>query len=568
MKFQDFRIKTKLLLLIAMMSLVTAGIAGFGVTKITFLNQSLKTVDTVDSAATLGARMNQNTIIMNRSEYRVAADPSPETIKAAREVADKNIKQFKERLAKSAETADADEKAQLGNIEAEYTRYLTELNKTYQLAERASGQVSLTDAQRAVVDQVKASRARADKLQAAVKAYVDHVDDRGTKTANDAKAQGNAAIMIMIAVAISGIVFGIITGMLLANFGISIPLNRSVDELRKLADGRLDTLVTGADRGDECGDIAKGLAVFRDNAVRARDLEAEAVNQKQLAEVNRKKMMLQLADDFEKSVGAIVSLVSSAATEMQASATQLSATAQEASAQSVAVSAAAEEAGANVTSVASSAEELGASVSEIGRQVERSSQISNEAVKEASRVASVVTELNTVASSIGSVVEMINTIAGQTNLLALNATIESARAGEAGKGFAVVASEVKQLAGQTSKATTDISEKIALIQDATTRAVSAIEGISNTIADINNTSTVIASAVEQQGAATREIVQAVTQASIGTSEVTSNITGVAQAAEETGDAASQVLSASSELAGQAERLHREMDKFLTTVRAA
>ncbi|WP_349322711.1 methyl-accepting chemotaxis protein [Asticcacaulis sp. MM231] len=131
-----------------------------------------------------------------------------------------------------------------------------------------------------------------------------------------------------------------------------------------------------------------------------------------------------------------------------------------------------------------------------------------------------------------------------------------------------MASEVKQLAGQTSRATTDISEKIALIQEATTRAVNAIQGISDTIADINNTSSIIASAVDQQGAATREIVQAVSQASIGTAEVTSNITGVAHAAEQTGDAASQVLNASGELAGQAERLHQEMDKFLTTVRAA
>ncbi|ESQ92830.1 hypothetical protein ABENE_06930 [Asticcacaulis benevestitus DSM 16100 = ATCC BAA-896] len=555
-------------MLIVVMSLVTAGIAAFGVSKITFLNQSLKTVDLVDSAATLGARMNQNTIIMNRSEYRVAMDPSPETIKAARAVADKNIGQFKERMAKSLETADADEKVQLDAINTEYTQYVAGLNKTYALAEQLGGQISLSDAQRTLVDQVKTSRERADTLQAAVKTYVDHVDARGTKTADDAKAQGNLAIMIMIAVAVGGVIFGIVIGMLMANFGISIPLNRSVDELGKLAEGRLDTVVTGADRGDECGDIAKGLAVFRENAVRARDLEAEAANQKQLVEVNRKKMMMQLADDFEKSVGSIVTLVSSAATEMQASASQLSATAQETSAQSVAVSAAAEEAGTNVTSVAGAAEELGASVAEIGRQVERSSQISNEAVQEASRAAIVVSELNTVASSIGSFVDMINTIASQTNLLALNATIESARAGEAGKGFAVVASEVKQLAGQTSRATTDISEKIALIQEATTRAVSAIQGISDTISDINNTSTIIASAVDQQGAATREIVQAVSQASIGTAEVTSNITGVAHAAEQTGDAASQVLNASSELAGQAERLHQEMDKFLTTVRAA
>ena len=568
MKFEDFRIRTKLLLLVIMMSLVAAGIASFGVTKISYLSQSLKTVDDVDSAATLGARMDQNTIALNRSEYRVAADPSPENIAAAHAVADKNMQEFKVRFSKAQTIADDEEKAQLDTIATQYAAYRDGLNQTYDLASKLGSQVVLDDAQKTISAHVKDNRANADKLQAAVKAYVDHIDARGTKIADDAKAQGNAAILIMIAVAIGGVIFGVVVGMLMANFGISIPLNRSVGELRKLADGQLDTLVTGANRRDECGDIAKGLAVFRENAVKARDLEAEAANQKQMAEANRKAMMLKLADDFESSVGAIVTLVSAAATEMQAAATQLTATAEETSAQSVAVSAAAEEAGTNVTSVASSAEELGASVSEIGRRVEASAHMSNEAVREANMAAQVVAELNEVAASIGGVIDVISGLASQTNLLALNATIESARAGEAGKGFAVVASEVKQLAGQTAKATTDISSKIIQIQESTSRAVQAIQGITSTILHISETSTAIASAVDQQGAATSEIVQAVTQASMGTSEVTSNISGVAQAAEQTGLAASQVLNSSSELAEQAQRLHHEMDQFLATVRAA
>ena len=283
---------------------------------------------------------------------------------------------------------------------------------------------------------------------------------------------------------------------------------------------------------------------------------------------NRKKINAQIADDFEVSVGGVVALVSSAAAELQSAARVLSSTAQMTASQSVAVSAAAEAAGTNVTSVASSAEELGASVCEIGRQVETSARISASAVGEARSAAQVVGELSTVALSIGSVVEMINTIASQTNLLALNATIESARAGEAGRGFAVVASEVKLLAGQTSRATSEISEKIALIQDSTNRAVSAIEGISATIAELNDAGTVIASAVEQQGLATREIVQAVTKASTGTAEVTNNIGSVAQAAEDTGDAAAKVLHASTNLAEQADRLQQDMSRFLTSVRAA
>ncbi|WP_298331367.1 methyl-accepting chemotaxis protein [Asticcacaulis sp.] len=293
-----------------------------------------------------------------------------------------------------------------------------------------------------------------------------------------------------------------------------------------------------------------------------------SARQKVVAEAARRAAMLKLADDFEKSVGGIVSLVSSAATEMQAAASQLSATAQQTSSQSVAVSSAAEEAEANVTSVAASTEELGASVEEISRQIETSACVTANAVREADAAQSVVGELNETATAIGGVVDLIAGLASQTNLLALNAAIESARAGEAGRGFAVVASEVKALAAQTAKATTEISEKIAKIQEATVRASTTMHNISGTIQSLNHSCAAIATAVEQQNGATKEIIQAINQVSVGTQEVTTNISGVAKASEQTGEAAVQVQSSSTELAMQAERLYNEMDKFLQTVRAA
>ena len=285
-------------------------------------------------------------------------------------------------------------------------------------------------------------------------------------------------------------------------------------------------------------------------------------------EAEQRRVMADLADTFEKSVGGIVAQVSTAATDMQTAATQLTATANETSMQSQAVAAAAEQTGANVTSVAGAAEELGASISEISRQVENSATISSEAVREAEKAAQVVAELNAVAASIGGVVELISGLAAQTNLLALNATIESARAGEAGKGFAVVASEVKSLAGQTAKATTEISDKIAQIQQTTARAVSAIESITGTITDINTASNHIANTVDQQNGATQEIVHAVAQASAGAGEVSSNIASMAHSAEQTGSAAAQVLGASSQLARQADTLRQEMTRFLGRIRAA
>lgn len=388
------------------------------------------------------------------------------------------------------------------------------------------------------------------------------------KLSNALKARGGSDSLWEIVCALIVAVLGIAMIAVMAN-NVANPIARLTEALGRLASGEKLREISGAGRKDEIGDISRAVdrirIVTEEEALqKAADAEAERQRQDQ----ERRQMMLKLADEFEKSVGGIVSLVSSAATEMQASAQQLTTTAQQASAQSVAVSAAAEEAGANVTSVASSAEELGASVNEIGRQVETSASISSEAVEEASGAVRLVDELNTVAVSIGGVVDLIAGLASQTNLLALNATIESARAGEAGKGFAVVASEVKALAGQTAKATTEISDKIAHMQEATAKAAAAISNISGTITHINQTNTIIASAVEQQTAATQEIVQAVNQASIGTQEVTTNITGVAMAAEQTGTSAVQVLGASAELAQQAERLHQEMDKFLQTVRAA
>lgn len=349
---------------------------------------------------------------------------------------------------------------------------------------------------------------------------------------------------------------------------VTAPLSQITRMMQVVSEGKLDSEIPHTQTRNEIGALARTLLIFRDGLRETQRMREESELMRVRTEEDRRRAMLKLADDFEASVGQIVAMVSSAATEMQASAAQLTATAQETAAQSVAVSSAAEEAGTNVTSVASAAEEMGASVSEIGRQVASSAQTSRAAVAQADSAAEVVNELSEVAASINGIVDLIAGLAGQTNLLALNATIESARAGEAGKGFAVVASEVKALAGQTAKATTDISARIGQIQEATSKAATAFRTITSTIQNIDTTNAMISAAVEQQSAATQEIIQAVNQASLGTQEVTLNITGVAQASGQTGDAAAQVLSSSGELAQQAERLRREMDQFLSTVRAA
>jgi methyl-accepting chemotaxis protein len=368
--------------------------------------------------------------------------------------------------------------------------------------------------------------------------------------------------------AIGSLTLGIVLAWLIGH-AISKPVVGLCAGMRELAEGNFQVVLPGLGRGDEVGDMAQAVETFKVKAEqKARD-EAEArIKQDQVAAQQRKADMIKLADEFEDAVGEIIETVSSASTELEASASTLTATAVRSQELTTAVAAASEEASTNVQSVASATEELTSSVNEISRQVQESARMAGEAVDQARKTNDRVSELSKAASRIGDVVELINTIAGQTNLLALNATIEAARAGEAGRGFAVVASEVKALAEQTAKATGEIGQQIAGIQAATQESVGAIKEISGTIEKLSEISSTIAAAVEEQGAATQEISRNVQQAAQGTQEVSSNITDVQRGASETGSASSQVLSAAQSLSGDSNRLKLEVGKFLNSVRAA
>ncbi|MGE7415501.1 methyl-accepting chemotaxis protein, partial [Methylobacterium tarhaniae] len=278
------------------------------------------------------------------------------------------------------------------------------------------------------------------------------------------------------------------------------PLGRMTDAMRRLAEGDAETAIPGAGRRDELGAMAGALAVFRDNMIRTRRLEEETALARAGAEAQRRQATREMADAFERAVGGIVGAVTAAATELQATAQTMTATAQETAGQSSGVAAAAAQAAANVGTVAAATEELGASVQEIGRQVDGSARLAGAAVREAGESATQVRALTEATARIGDVVGLISSIAAQTNLLALNATIEAARAGAAGRGFAVVAAEVKELAGQTAKATEEITGQIAAIQASTGQAVGAIGAITARIEEISGVATSIAAAVEEQGA--------------------------------------------------------------------
>jgi aerotaxis receptor len=378
-----------------------------------------------------------------------------------------------------------------------------------------------------------------------------------------ALASGGSASLILSALAVVGAVVVGFAGLATMR-AIQGPMQQLNDTLVNLVQDKLDNCIV-IERDDEIGEALRNLQTVQTIIRFSRD-EVQAVQRR--AETQRKADMTKLADGFEAAIGEIVETVSSAATELEASASTLSSTAGRAQELATVVASGSEAASTNVHSVASAAEEMSSSVREIGRQVQDSSRIASEAVSQAHATTERVSELSRAASRIGDVVELINAIAGQTNLLALNATIEAARAGEAGRGFAVVASEVKALAEQTAKATGEIGQQVGGIQAATQDSVSAIGEISGTIARLSEIAATIAAAVEQQGAATQEIARNVQQAAQGTQQVSSNVGDVQRGASETGSASSQVLSAAQMLSRDSNRLKLEVGKFLNSVRAA
>jgi methyl-accepting chemotaxis protein len=360
----------------------------------------------------------------------------------------------------------------------------------------------------------------------------------------------------------------IVTSYLAARNSVARPLKAGIAIMRRLAEGDFSVDTPMHRRQDEIGEIMSALAVFKTSGLEVERMKIEQSAAETRNAEGRRQDMIKLADDFESAVGQIVDTVSSASTELESSAGTLTATAERSRKLATVVAAASEEASTNVQSVASATEEMASSVNEISRQVQESATIAGQAVDQARKTNDRVGELAKAAARIGDVVELINTIAGQTNLLALNATIEAARAGEAGRGFAVVASEVKALAEQTAKATGEISAQISGIQAATQESVGSIKEIGDTIGRMSEISSTIASAVEEQGAATQEISRNVQQAAQGTMQVSSNITDVQRGASETGSASSQVLSAAQSLSSDSSRLKVEVSKFLSAVRAA
>lgn len=350
--------------------------------------------------------------------------------------------------------------------------------------------------------------------------------------------------------------------------GINRLIHRSVSEMLQLANGDVATRISGVERRDEIGSIAKALEVFRGNLIRAREFDEQQKASEARKAAEARQARAQIATSFQSAVGGYIKELTRNAQDLQGYAVTMRSAAEETTSQALTVSAASEEASAAVEAVASATEELNTSVNDIAEQIGRSSERAQIAVKTSGDTVAKVSTLREASTKIGAIVDLIKEIAEQTNLLALNATIEAARAGEAGRGFAVVAAEVKGLAAQTAKATEEISLQIASIQAATTVSVESIDDIAKQIRDLDTIIGSIAASVEQQAAATQEMSSSIQSASHGTVAVSANIAVVSGTAERSSQVAVQVLDSSAAQLRQSNHLDKEVSSFIASLTAA
>lgn len=555
-----YSISTKLFVIVAFLFVAIAAIGGLAVFQMRAMNAATHDIKDswLPSVRWIGEMRIQS------ARYRAVLRDHLIVADADRPDVDKNLAARKADFDKAAKAyaplvSSPAERELADKLGKEWAAFISAANDVQALATKGDMNAAKDINAKKVVPTGRAMDATLAKLT--------EMNDKGAGEAGaHADATYASSIWMMIAILAAAVVAGIGAAIYLVR-DISGGISSILNPMGKLTDGDLDVGIPHQGESTEIGRIASALQIFK-NALIAKRNSDEAAGAEARTKAARAETINNATRNFEAMIGELVHSLSSASTELEASATTLTRTSDVTMTLSGSAASASTEVSQNVQSVAAATEEITSSVNEIGRQVQESNRIAATAVQQAEKTNASITKLTQATARIDDVVKLITAVAEQTNLLALNATIEAARAGEAGRGFAVVAAEVKALASQTAKATDEISTQIAGMQAASTETVETIKEIGATITLISEVSSAIAAAVEEQGAATQEIARNVQQSAELSGQVANEVTEVNRGAAETGSASSQVLAAAQSLSMESNRLKGEVDKFLDTVRAA
>ncbi len=555
------RIRTKLFALVGAMGLVGGVIAGVGIDTVRTYHTTLETMDTAATRALYSERLNRlvTTVVMESRGIYVAKDTADAKRFATGLM--NTLAEIDALLARWAPLVPAEDAALFAAVQKTAAEFRTFRTETARLGVEVSPKAANDQGNN------EANRANRKAFQESIDALTERSRHAVDAAHEETAKLYETRLTLLIALALGGAGGALLIGGLFGHLQIVRPLRQVTGALQRLASGDR-SLPAAKPRRDEIGEIWTTMQVFAEAMAETDELRARQAETDRQAAERRRAEMNALAQQFESTVGGVLQEVVGRTQEMRAATGVVGHSAQEVSDQSAAVGRSAERAAAGVGAAAAAAEELTASIQEIAQQMERSATASQHAVRETKATDAVVKQLSEAAHRVGTIVTLISDIAAQTNLLALNATIEAARAGEAGRGFAVVATEVKSLAGQTAKATEEISAQINAIQASTGATVEAIGRIGERIEEINLISATIAGAVEEQSSATQEIARSVLEASQHAQSVDTDVVNITRCAQETGSAVNQLSGALGTLGEQMEVMRGQVDRFLDHVRAA
>jgi methyl-accepting chemotaxis protein len=564
--FNNRKILTKILVLTAISAVFIISVGYIGYWSTNSIHRISNTQDIATKELNDAHQVMEAIITIDSMVNDSAANPTPDNVAGNQKVIDKQKTVFENKIKELEAQADEQQKPMLLKVDAAYKTYIP-LNEHFLNVLNSLDQTNIDIEREKAVEAMEATEDSVTALQDSAQSYVDYVLNKEVEVSNEAPVIFSHAVKVLSITILVAVIISSLTGFTVAVKGISKPIGRTVNVLQSLIKGDLNVEVKDAKRKDEVGDVARSALTFRDVLVKNRDM-AEAEKLEQAKKEQRQRTVQNLINNFETTATETVSTVASASTELSQTAEHMSKVASDTNQQSVEVASASELASHNVQTVAAAAEEMAATVQEISRQIAMSNESVKEAMVKAESADQSSQELLEVSKSVGEIATLIETIAGQINLLALNATIESARAGEMGKGFAVVANEVKNLAGQTSKATEQIRSQLESVQRTAVGVAGSLGEVKEAIVKVNEGSAAIAAAVEEQAAATQEIVSNMNTATKGVEQINGGIFSIKGGTDSTTSATRQVLDAARMLSVQAEKMDTQVKTFLHDILAA